>query len=162
LTLALLPTQTALALAAAALVAFTPNFLLTSADESDSAEILGLIESCFNRYADQLPLLYELQDAIADRQVTVIKQERKIAAALFFETQGLTSAVRYWVVAEPFRTQHLGSSLIRRYFRTQDGVVRFILWVSAANAEALPKYEHYGYKPDGLVDQVMATAAIGS
>src|ERR1051326_7830850 len=135
---------------------------LTIADESDSAEILKLIETCFNPLVDNFPLPYELQEAIADRQILVVKQEGKIAGALFFETQGLTSALRYWVVAESFRGQHVGSGLMQRYFKSQDGVVRFILWVSAANADALPKYEHFGYKPDGLVDQVMTSATVAT
>jgi len=135
---------------------------LTIADECDSAEILKLIETCFNPLADQLPAAYELQDAIADRQILVVKQEGKVAGALFFETQGLTSQLRYWVVAEASRGQHVGSALMQRYFKSQDGVVRFVLWVSAANTDALPKYEHFGYKPDGLVDQVMTSAAIAT
>jgi hypothetical protein len=138
------------------------KFSLVVADERDSPEILKLIETCFNPYADQLPASYELQEAIADRQVLIVKQDGKIAGALFFETQGLTSTVRYWVVAEAFRSQHLGSALMHRYFKTQDSVVRFVLWASAANTEALAKYEHYGYKPDGLMDQIMTSAAIGS
>jgi GNAT superfamily N-acetyltransferase len=147
--------------AAAPAASVPKNFLLTAADECDSAEILKLIETCFNPYADQLPALYEMQDAIADRQILAIKHDGKVAAALFFETQGLTSALRYWVVAEPYRSQKLGSALMQRYFKTQDSVVRFILWVSATNTDALAKYEHFGYKPDGLMDQVMTTAAIG-
>jgi len=138
------------------------DFMLGIADESDSAEVLKLIETCFNPLADQLPAPYEMQDAVADRQIIVVKQSGKVGAALFFETQGLTSVLRYWVVAEPFRSQKLGSALMQRYFKSQDGVVRFILWVSAANTDALPKYEHFGYKPDGLVDQIMTSAVIAA
>jgi Acetyltransferase (GNAT) family len=142
--------------------ALPKDFNLTIADESNAEEILNLIESSFNIYADQLPALYELKDAIADRQILTVKHSGKIAAALYFETQGLTSALRYWVVGELFRSQHLGSTLLKRYFKSQDSVVRFILWVSVANADALAKYERFGYKPDGLVDQVMTSAAIAA
>jgi hypothetical protein len=142
--------------------ALSKDFALTIADESNAEEILALIERSFNPYADQLPALYELKDAVADRQILTVKHNGKIAAALYFETQGLTSALRYWVVGEQFRSQHLGSALLKRYFKSQDSVVRFILWVSGANADALAKYEHFGYKPDGLVDQVMTSAAIAT
>jgi hypothetical protein len=155
-------TRTAQSGAAAPAPQLAKTAALTIADESDSAEILKLIETCFNPLVDNLPVPYELQEAIADRQILVVKQDGKIAGALFFETQGLTSALRYWVVAEAFRGQHVGSALIQRYFKSQDGVVRFILWVSAANADALPKYEHFGYKPDGLTDQVMTSAAVAT
>src|SRR5262249_35486195 len=90
---------------------------LTIADECDSAEILKLIETCFNPLVDQLPAPYELQDAIADRQILIVKQDAKVAGALFFETQGLTSQLRYWVVAEASRGQHVGSALMQRYFK---------------------------------------------
>jgi GNAT superfamily N-acetyltransferase len=132
------------------------------AAKDDAFDILKLIESAFDPYADQLPALYEIEAAIANRQIAVVKHEGKVAAALFFETQGFTSVVRYWVVAEPFRSHRFGSLLIRHYFKNHETVRRFILWVTATNQDALSKYEHYGYKPDGLLDQVMVNHLISS
>src|SRR5262249_47354197 len=120
------------------------DFALTIADESNAEEILKLIEGSFNAYADQLPALYELKDAIAARQILAVKHDGKIAAALYFETHGLTSVLRYWVVGDQYRSQHLGSALLKRYFKSQDSVVRFILWVSGANSDALAKYDRFG------------------
>src|SRR5206468_2421606 len=119
---------------------------------SDASAILALIEAAFDRYADQLPALYEVEHAISAGQIFIISRAGEIAALLFFETQGLTSTVRYWVVAETFRSHGYGSLLMRHYWNTQAAVRRFILWVRAANDDALSKYRHYGYLPDGLVD----------
>jgi len=125
------------------------------ASERDASAILGLIEHSFDRFADQLPGLYEIEAAIARRQIFVIKLNGEIAALLFFETQGLTSAIRYWLVAAQFHSRGLGSALMRRYFSSQSAVRRFILWVTATNDNAIQKYQHYGYQPDGLVDHVL-------
>lgn len=129
------------------------------ATESDAPEILGLIERFFDRFADQLPTLYELESAIAARQILVIKQNGKIAALLVFDTQGLTSTIRYWLVAAHFHSHGFGSALMRHYFSTQPAVRRFILWVTATNENAIQKYRHYGYAPDGLVDHVLLNGA---
>jgi len=126
------------------------------ADESDGQAILNLLEASFDRYADQLPTLYEIEAAIAARQVLTVKSEGTLAALLFFETQGLTSTVRYWVVDPRFRSHRFGSAVMRHYLVTQNAVRRFILWVMADNENAVLKYRHYGYVPDGLTDWVIA------
>lgn len=125
------------------------------AAESDAPIILGLIEHSFDRFADQLPTLYEIEAAIAARQIFVVKQNDEIGALLFFETQGFSSSIRYWLVAERFQSQGFGSALMRHYFSTHSAVRRFILWVTATNDNAIQKYRHYGYAPDGLVDHVL-------
>jgi GNAT superfamily N-acetyltransferase len=131
------------------------------AGASDCEAILALLEVSFDRFADNLPTLYELRGAVESHQILVIK-EQVLAAVLFFETQGFTSTVRFWAVAEAFRTRGFGSGLIRHYFAIHSAVRRFILWVTARNENALQKYAHYGYAPDGLVDHVLVNELIHS
>jgi ribosomal protein S18 acetylase RimI-like enzyme len=133
---------------------------LTFAQATDSEAISTLLGSSFDRYADQLPSPYELQDAIAHHNILTAKMNGTLAALLFSETHGLTSTVRYWAVAEQFRALRLGSILMRHYFAAQNAVRRFLLWVAASNENALQKYQHYGYAPDGLVDHVLANSLI--
>jgi GNAT superfamily N-acetyltransferase len=130
------------------------------AAEGDGPAILKLIEHSFDRFADNLPAPYEIAAAIAARQIFVITQNGAIAALLFFETQGLTSTIRYWLVAPQFHARGFGSALIRHYFMTQPAVRRFILWVTATNENAIQKYQHYGYAPDGLVDHVLVSESV--
>jgi hypothetical protein len=125
------------------------------AEKTDCQAITDLVEGSFDRYADQLPMPYEIEAAVAARQVLAVKHEGTLAALLFFESQGFTSTIRYWVVAEPFRSHRFGSALIRHYFATQSAVRRFILWVTVDNENAVLKYRHYGYVPDGLMDHVL-------
>ncbi len=130
------------------------------AANADCQAIINLLESSFNRYADQLPMPYEIEAAIEARQILAARCEQNLAALLFFETQGFTSTVRYWVVDQRFRSHGFGSALMRHYFTAQSAVRRFILWVTADNEGAVQKYRHYGYAPDGLVDHVLVNEAI--
>jgi hypothetical protein len=130
------------------------------ADEGDGQAVLDLIEGSFDRYADQLPMPYEIQAAIQARQILTTQCDGTLAGLLFFETQGLTSTIRYWVVAQGFRSRRCGSALIRHYFASQNAARRFILWVTADNENAVTKYQHYGYHPDGLIDCVFVNDLI--
>jgi GNAT superfamily N-acetyltransferase len=132
------------------------------ADKADCQGIVDLLECSFDAYADQLPMPYEIEAAIAARQILTVRCEGMVAALLFFETQGFTSTIRYWVVAERFRSHRFGSALMRQYLATQSAVRRFILWVTASNDDAVQKYRHYGYAPDGLVDEVLVNQMIRS
>lgn len=146
--------------AAANASAAAPPALAVWAEASDGPAVMALLESSFDRYADSLPSGYELDAAIASRQILLVKQNADIGALLFFETQGLTSTVRYWVVADHSRSSGLGSAVIRHYFASQSAVKRFILWVSANNENAIAKYRHYGYAPDGLTDHILVNQII--
>jgi len=144
-----------LARAATTLTSVRTGVAIELAAEGDAPAILSLIGELFDRYADQLPLAYEIEAAIAAKQIFVIRQNSEIAALLYYETQGLTSTIRYWLVAAPFHARGFGSALIRHYFSNQPAVRRFVLWVTATNDNAIQKYQHYGYAPDGLVDHVL-------
>jgi ribosomal protein S18 acetylase RimI-like enzyme len=132
------------------------------ADKADGQEILALLENTFNRYDEQLPTTYEIEAAVEARQILVARHEDRIGGLLFFETQGLSSTLRFWAVAPACRMLRFGSALMRQYFATQSAVRRFVLWVAMDNLDAVQKYRHYGYAPDGLVDYVLANALIRS
>jgi ribosomal protein S18 acetylase RimI-like enzyme len=132
------------------------------AESAEGSQLLELIEEQFDPYGEQIPLRYELESAIAQDQILVARRAGVVAGLLFFETQGVSSTLRFWTVATKFQSLKLGSALMRRYFSTQTGVKRFVLWVAANNANAVQKYEHYGYKPDGLVDYVLVNQNIRS
>ena len=132
------------------------------AEKADGQAILGLIESIFDHYGEQLPMLYEIETAIESRQILAARSDGELAGLLFFETQGQASTVRFWAVAEKFRDLKTGSALIRHYFKIHDSVRRFTLWVNAGNDNAIRKYRHFGYAPDGLIDHVLASRLIST
>ena len=130
------------------------------AKKSDAHALLELIGKDFDPYGEQIPELREMEAAIDSRQVLVMRCDGVLAGLLFFETQGLASTVRFWVVAEKFRARRVGSALMQHYFQAHGGVRRFTLWVNSGNENAIAKYLHYGYAPDGLVDRVLANNLI--
>jgi len=130
------------------------------AGKNDIEDIFDLLNASFDRYAEQLPTVYEVEAAVNNRQVLVMKHLQTMAGLLFFETQGVTSAIRYWVVAEKFRSLRYGSALMRAYFATHAAVRRFNLWVMADNQPAILRYRHYGYETDMLVDRVLVNGMI--
>jgi ribosomal protein S18 acetylase RimI-like enzyme len=130
------------------------------AEPADRDAILRLLNSSFNHYADQIPMPYEIDTAITAHQILTIKADGALGAILFFETQGFTSTVRYWVVSDKFQSRGFGSALMRHYFTIHSAVRRFILWVTIDNENALQKYRHYGYTPDGLLDHVLVNSLI--
>jgi ribosomal protein S18 acetylase RimI-like enzyme len=130
------------------------------AEKADARAVLGLIENLFDRYGEQLPMPYEIEAAIENRQVLAARHNGELAGLLFFETQGLASTVRFWAVAEKFRVQRFGSALMQQYFQMHGPVRRFTLWVNSGNENAIGKYRHYGYAPDGLMDHVLANEMI--
>ncbi len=137
-----------------------PETSIGFAEAADAPAALALIESAFDHYSEQLPTPYEIKAAIENHQVLAAKHDGALAGLLFFETQGFTSAIRFWAVGEQFRDLHCGSALIRRYFDAHSAVRRFTLWVNSANENAIRKYQHYGYAPDGLLDYVLANELI--
>jgi ribosomal protein S18 acetylase RimI-like enzyme len=132
------------------------------AENGDGMAVLELLESSFDRHADQLPFAREIDAAIDGRQILTVKSGGTLAALLHFETQGFTSVVRYWAVDGRFRAQRFGSALMRRYLESHGAVRRFTLWVVSENKNAIEKYRHYGYEPDGLVDHVLANESIAA
>jgi hypothetical protein len=138
------------------------DFEIVHANKVDAPTILKLIECHFDRFSQQLPTLCELESAAQKDHILSAKLGDKIGAVLFFETQGLASIIRFWLVDINFRARRLGSALMLAYFATHDQVRRFTLWVNCNNEKAIQKYRHYGYESDGLVDQVLVSSMIST
>jgi hypothetical protein len=121
----------------------------------DAEAITRMLHTSFDRYAEQLPVLEEIRKAVAAQQILVVRNAGGIAGLLFFEVEGFTSVLRYWLVDTSFRNQKVGSRLIRSYFAACAPARRFILWVLADNQNAIVRYQGYGYRPDRLTDRVL-------
>ncbi len=125
-------------------------------DKRDAPSILGLIEATFDRFAEQIPTQEEIEAAIYSRQILTLRCGEALAGLLYYETRGVTSTLRYWVVAPAFQGRSVGAALMRHYLATQEQVRRFVLWVDSDNQNAISKYGHYHYATDGVVDHVLA------
>jgi len=134
---------------------------MVTAGKEDCQPILDLLLRSFDCRAEQIPMLYEVEAAVEAGQIWLARCGSALGGLLFHEAQGLTSTLRYWLVAAEYRDQGLGSALMNRYLAECPRVRRFLLWVLADNARTIQKYEHYGFAPEGLVDYVLANDRIG-
>jgi len=125
------------------------------AEEADCLAIWDALNQSFDPGAEQIPSLREVVAAVKARQIILIRHDNKLAGLLFFETHGVSSHLRFWLVLESFRAFHYGSALMRYYLGSQNTVRRFMLWVMADNRKAIEKYQHYGFAADKLVDHVL-------
>lgn len=125
------------------------------ATAADAPAVLAFLERLLDRYAEQIPEMEEIAAAIVRRQVLVTRSGGDLAGVLHFELQGQTATLRYWWLDDRFRGQGVGARLIRRMFTLCASARRILLWVIAGNENAIVRYEHYGFRRDGLVDQVM-------
>lgn len=136
---------------------------LTDVDDQDVAcaaardvqYITEMLKHEFDRYCEHIPTSEEIASAVRQRTILLLRYGAKTAGMLFYELTGLSSSLRYWYVDPQYRGQHVGSKLMRYYFRKCRTAKRHLLWVQQQNEIAIMRYCHYGYQPDGLVDQVM-------
>jgi hypothetical protein len=134
----------------------TQNSEIEVAQEQDAAPILAALSSNFDEYSDQFPSIDEIRKAVAAGTVLVIRQAGRVAALLYYDRYGLTSAVRYWLVLPEYRGQRLlGDKLLRRYLQESAACKRSILWVHEDNHPVLTIHQWYGYKLDSMVDIVL-------
>jgi len=125
------------------------------AQAAEAPALLRLMEDRFDPLKEQLPRLDELAAAAAAGQVLVARAGETLAGLLYFEQNGMSSTLRYWLVDPAYRDLKFGARLMRGYVRRCPEARRFLLWVIDANVDAIAKYRHYGYAQDGLIDQVM-------
>jgi D-alanine--poly(phosphoribitol) ligase subunit 1 len=130
------------------------------AEIGDLDAILTILEASFDPLVDQFPARAEFEDAIQRRQILAARFQESLAGFLYFEKTGKTCIIRYWAIQEGLRNQGIGSALIRALFRECRDVKRCLLWVAAHNEDAIEKYFHYGFAPDGLVDSIVANQKV--
>ena len=122
---------------------------------ADQPSIQEFLDSVLDRFRDRMPDTEELAEMLSQRQTLVVRRGADVGGVLIFEATGLTSHLRYWYVNPSFRDRGIGARLIRTFFRLSSGGKRIILWVVSDNTDAIDKYQHYGFRPESLVDWIM-------
>jgi GNAT superfamily N-acetyltransferase len=125
------------------------------AQTREAARIHQLIYTHFDARAEHLPSMEEVASAVAGGTVLIAEAGGDIAALLFHAGSAVTTTLRYWLVLPEFRGQGHGHRVMQRYFADRAGCRRFLLWVQRDNARAIAQYERAGYRPDGLIDQIL-------
>lgn len=134
---------------------FTVDTSVVHGSRQDALRIRQLLLEHFDRFVEQIPTENELLDAADSEQLLVVKNDHRLDGFLFFERTGQMGIVRYWFVDDLYRGGGVGAKLMRTFLAKNDGVNRVVLWVLRTNDQAITKYEHYGFRPDSLIDYVM-------
>jgi hypothetical protein len=71
-----------------------PDQRVAPAEPIDCPAIVDLLLRSFDRYAEQIPELHELEAAVRKQQVLLVKDADKAIAMLYFEAHGFTSHIR--------------------------------------------------------------------
>lgn len=121
----------------------------------DVAAVSDILNTAFDRYAEQIPTLSEIAQAVQNANLLLVRRGGKIAGLLHYESVGVTGTVRYWYVDSAFRNQGLASRLLRSFFSRCPQAKRAILWVMKDNENAIVRYKHFGFIAEGLTDQIM-------
>ncbi len=122
---------------------------------ADAPSILTFFERLLDPFAEQVPDLAELEALAASGNILVVRRRQELGGVLVYEMQGQSAILRYWWVNDRFRDAGIGGRLIRSMFHFCRDATRTVLWVIEGNDNAITKYEHYGFRREGLVDQVM-------
>ena len=123
------------------------------------AEIRDAIVGHFDAYAERIPTLEEVRHAVESRAILIARHGDKLAAILYFEDQGVSTHLRYWLAMPAFRGCGYAHMLMLRYLYEHHGFRRFVLWVEKSNIRAIPLYERYGYSRDGVEDIILRKPA---
>jgi ribosomal protein S18 acetylase RimI-like enzyme len=120
----------------------------------DSLIIFDLFESNFDRFAEQLPTIEELEISITKNEVFILKDNSNIAGVLIRKMTSKSSLLMFFLVKIEYRNKKVGSKLLSYYFNECKNK-RIIMWVLSNNKNAIDIYKHYGFSFDILNDQIM-------
>ncbi len=129
-------------------------------DLSQINDVFIFLNQYFDEYAEQIPNLSELKELALKQRVLLYYESNKIKGFLIFEIKGLTSHLRYWFVLPEYRGRKVGSFLFQKYLYECLQTKRQLFWVIETNQNAIVRYEHYGFKKENLVDQILTNRGI--
>ena len=132
---------------------------ISYADLEDAPIIFSMFENNFDRFAEQLPTIDELEIAIRNREIIVLKDAINIAGILIRKMTPKSSLWMFFLVNKEYRNKKIGSKLLSFYFNECKDK-RITMMVLANNYNAINIYKHYGFDFDGIVDQIMTNKNI--
>ncbi len=133
-----------------------PGEAIHVATPAEAPELRQAIAAHFDPYAERIPSLDEVHRAAAAGSILVYREQSELAALLYFETQGVTTHLRYWLGLPAFRGRGYAHALMIHYLASAvPAARRFILWVEESNRRAIPLYQRYGYARDGMSNAVL-------
>lgn len=121
----------------------------------DISNIRKILLENFDSLSEQIPSCDELSRYIDKKQIYLYKKDSAIAGMIIFELTSMAFYLRYWFTNPKFRNMGIGSVLYKKVMFDSKNIKRQMLWVVSDNENAIKRYEHYGFKLDRLIDNVM-------
>ncbi len=125
------------------------------ANISDVLNINKLLRKTFDPLFSHLPDIAELETAINNKEITLIREGSKLAGFAFFEKISAKQKIlRFFAVEEKFKGQNIGGALLRHQFCSSFPGTVYILWVGTYN-NAQFLYKKFNFHYDGLKDYIL-------
>ena len=132
-----------------------PSSLVAAEARLRDVESIGqALAADFDPFVDQFPSHDELERLILNHQVLVCLTQDRPAGFLLSFRHGSTALIKYWYVSPTHRGQGVGSLLMTALIESEPQPKRLLLWVKDRNQSAIERYEHFGFRREGLVDEV--------
>lgn len=137
----------------------TKVVVLSEFDVDRLVLVKGILNKDFSPLTDRIPDLSELKELAKNGGVVGdFRRDENgnqwCAGFVVFELSGQSIHLRYWWVAKEVRGQRIGASLLSKFFEVGKNTLLQYLWVDITNENAIKRYNHYGFMPDGLQDKM--------
>ena len=130
-------------------------FSLGVAGWEDKADVLALLEGCFDPLTGCLPGDGALALDLEAGAVICAREKNGALAGILHGARGKTTGeIRHLAVRPDLRGQGCAQSLIARWLESV-GDCKTRVWTGRQHAAALRTYEKAGYRPDGWYSAVM-------
>lgn len=124
-----------------------PEGIASAAEADDADAVAALLREGFNPLFAFLPRAAELDAAVRDGRVFVVRERGRVCGALFSSFEKRVASIRQVVVSPAERGRGLGRALAAAYHRRYRGLAaRFRHWVDLDNAPAIAMYRAFRYR----------------
>ena len=130
------------------------SLVAAKARQQDVEWIGQALAADFDPFVDQFPSPEELLRLILNHQILVCLTEDGPAGFLLSFRHGSTALIKYWYVSPAYRGQGVGTLLMNALIESAPQPKRLLLWVKDRNQTAIERYEHFGFRREGLVDEI--------
>ena len=128
---------------------------VTNATDSYSGQIAEMLQKNFDKYAEQVHTLQDVEKLIREGKIIMIGDNGFIKGFLIRTILPQSSILNNFLVNPEFRGEKIGSKLLKHYIFESRNTKRLWLWVLSDNEHAINLYKRHSYVNDGLIDLVL-------